>query len=44
MEEGDPMERKYCGVFSYSSSPTIHTREAFQGEIILLQMKTSNLR
>jgi hypothetical protein len=43
MKEGDPMERKNCGIFNYSSSPTSHTREAFQGEIIM-QMKTSNLR
>lgn len=34
------MERKYCGVFSYSNSHTGNPRETFQGE--LGKTKTSN--
>lgn len=40
MKEGGPMERKYCGVFSYSNSHTSNPRETFQGE--LKNKKTSN--
>ena len=40
MKEGGLMERKYCGVFSYSNSHTSNPRETFQGE--LNNKKTSN--
>ena len=40
MKEGGPLERKYCGVFSYSNSHTSNPRETFQGE--LGKTKTSN--
>ena len=40
MKEGGPMERKYCGVFSYSNSHTSNPRETFQEELI--KTKTSN--
>ena len=40
LKEGGPLERKYCGVFSYSNSHTSNPRETFQGE--LGKTKTSN--
>ena len=40
MKEGGPMERKYCGVLSYSNSHTSDPRETFQWE--LNNKKTSN--